>query len=116
MLKASKIRELVFKKQVELEEIYRGVHIDVDSDAARQILNSLIDSGLPRSYFSISRNLITAWTVQICMSSFHQCFLPLSFLFSSGSFSLLHCSEKLAPFVIPFFLFIYLFIFLNYSS
>ncbi|KAJ4720439.1 65-kDa microtubule-associated protein 5-like [Melia azedarach] len=45
ILKASKMKELVFKRQNELEEIYRGVHMDVDSDAARQILISLIDSG-----------------------------------------------------------------------
>lgn len=46
ILKASKMKELVFKRQNELEEIYRGVHMDVDSDAARQILISLIDSGI----------------------------------------------------------------------
>lgn len=40
------MKELVFKRQNELEEIYRGVHMDVDSDAARQILSRLIDSGL----------------------------------------------------------------------
>ncbi|KAK2972425.1 hypothetical protein RJ640_008165 [Escallonia rubra] len=45
VLKASKMKELVFKRQNELEEIYRGVHMDVDSDTARQILISLIDSG-----------------------------------------------------------------------
>lgn len=45
VLKASKMKELVFKRQDELEEIYRGVHMDVDSDAARQILISLIESG-----------------------------------------------------------------------
>ncbi|GLT88638.1 hypothetical protein SLE2022_066550 [Rubroshorea leprosula] len=45
VLKASKMRELVFKRQHELEEIYKGVHMDVDSDAARQILISLIESG-----------------------------------------------------------------------
>ncbi|KAJ6346808.1 hypothetical protein OIU76_003480 [Salix suchowensis] len=45
VLKASKMKELVFKRQNELEEIYRGVHMDVDSDAARQILISLIESG-----------------------------------------------------------------------
>nr|APA20140.1 microtubule-associated protein 65-5 [Populus tomentosa] len=44
-LKASKMKELVFKRRDELEEIYRGVHMDVDSDAARQILISLIESG-----------------------------------------------------------------------
>ncbi|XP_021762347.1 65-kDa microtubule-associated protein 5-like [Chenopodium quinoa] len=44
-LKASKMRELVLKRQTELEEIYRGVHVDVDSDAARKMLTNLIDSG-----------------------------------------------------------------------
>ncbi|KAF2323714.1 hypothetical protein GH714_036690 [Hevea brasiliensis] len=44
VLKAGKLKELVFKRQNELEEIYR-VHMDVDSDAARQILISLIESG-----------------------------------------------------------------------
>lgn len=44
------MRELVFKRQNELEEIYRVVHMDVDSGAARQILNDLIDSG----FFSLS--------------------------------------------------------------
>ncbi|XXG50578.1 hypothetical protein AAC387_Pa02g4563 [Persea americana] len=45
ILKASKMKELILKKQNELEEIYKAVHIDVDSDTARQILLSLIDSG-----------------------------------------------------------------------
>ncbi|KAG6618182.1 65-kDa microtubule-associated protein 5-like [Carya illinoinensis] len=45
VLKASKMKELVFKRQIELEEIYNGVHMDVDSHAARQILISLVDSG-----------------------------------------------------------------------
>lgn len=45
VLKASKMKELVLKRQNELEEIYRGVHMDLDTDAARQTLVSLIDSG-----------------------------------------------------------------------
>ncbi|KAK6233636.1 hypothetical protein QUC31_006042 [Theobroma cacao] len=45
VLKASKMKELVFKRQNELEEIYRGVHMDVNSDAARQLLINLIESG-----------------------------------------------------------------------
>uniref|UniRef100_A0A2N9EN54 Uncharacterized protein n=1 Tax=Fagus sylvatica TaxID=28930 RepID=A0A2N9EN54_FAGSY len=45
VLKGGKMKELVFKRQNELEEIYRGVHMDVDSEAARQILINLIDSG-----------------------------------------------------------------------
>lgn len=35
----------MLKRQTELEEIYRGVHVDVDSDAARKMLINLIDSG-----------------------------------------------------------------------
>ncbi|KAF6149406.1 hypothetical protein GIB67_016944 [Kingdonia uniflora] len=46
VLKASKIKELVLNKQHELEEIYRGVHMDVNTDTARQTLINLIDSGL----------------------------------------------------------------------
>ncbi|XP_043722709.1 65-kDa microtubule-associated protein 5 isoform X2 [Telopea speciosissima] len=45
VLKTSKMKELILKKQNELEETCRGVHLDVDSDSARQILMSLIDSG-----------------------------------------------------------------------
>ncbi|XP_022138901.1 65-kDa microtubule-associated protein 5 [Momordica charantia] len=45
ILKTSKMRELIFKRQTELEEIYRGVHMDIDSNAARTTLTSLIDSG-----------------------------------------------------------------------
>jgi Ase1/PRC1/MAP65 family protein len=45
-LKASKMKELVLKKQDELEEIYREVHMDIECDAERQILIDLIDSGL----------------------------------------------------------------------
>ncbi|QCD85718.1 Microtubule-associated protein [Vigna unguiculata] len=45
VVKASKIKDLVFKRQNELENIYRGVHMHVDSESARQILTSLIESG-----------------------------------------------------------------------
>ncbi|KAJ4803667.1 Microtubule-associated protein 65-5 [Rhynchospora pubera] len=45
LLKASKMKELVLKKQDELEEIYREVHMDIESEAERQILMDLIDSG-----------------------------------------------------------------------
>lgn len=34
VLKASQMKELVFKRQNELEEIYRGVHMDMNSEAA----------------------------------------------------------------------------------
>lgn len=39
------MKELVFKKMTELEEIYRSVHMDIDSDSERRMLNDLIDSG-----------------------------------------------------------------------
>lgn len=45
ILKTSKMRELIFKRQTELEEIYKGVYMDIDSDAAGKTLTSLIDSG-----------------------------------------------------------------------
>jgi protein regulator of cytokinesis 1 len=44
------MKELVFKKQNEPEEVYRGAHMDVDSDAARQILISLIESGFNQKF------------------------------------------------------------------
>ncbi|KAK4476668.1 hypothetical protein RD792_015828 [Penstemon davidsonii] len=46
VLKASKMKELIFKRQSELEEIYQGVHMDVDSEKARNILTTLTESGL----------------------------------------------------------------------
>ncbi|XP_045805474.1 65-kDa microtubule-associated protein 5-like [Trifolium pratense] len=45
VLKASKMKELVFKRQNELEVIYKGDDMDVDSESARQIPTSLIESG-----------------------------------------------------------------------
>ncbi|KAH9610680.1 hypothetical protein KSS87_011039 [Heliosperma pusillum] len=45
ILKGSKMKELVLKRQTELEEIYKGVHMDVDNKAQREMLISLIDSG-----------------------------------------------------------------------
>ncbi|KAM7504229.1 hypothetical protein LguiB_003133 [Lonicera macranthoides] len=44
-LKASRMKEIAFKKQAELEEIYVRVHIEVDPDAAREKIMALIDSG-----------------------------------------------------------------------
>ncbi|CAN8317167.1 unnamed protein product [Cochlearia groenlandica] len=45
-LKSGKMKELVFKRQCELEEICREVLMDVQSEAARQNLLNLIDSGV----------------------------------------------------------------------
>ncbi|XP_058080404.1 65-kDa microtubule-associated protein 1-like [Magnolia sinica] len=44
-LKASKMKEIAFKKQTELEEIYARAHIEIDTEAARQRIMALIDSG-----------------------------------------------------------------------
>lgn len=45
VLKGSKMKELLLRRQSEIEEIYRAVHMDVNSDSARQTLNSVIESG-----------------------------------------------------------------------
>ncbi|XP_043689784.1 65-kDa microtubule-associated protein 1-like [Telopea speciosissima] len=44
-LKASRMKEIALKRQAELEEIYAKVHIEIDSDAAREKIMVLIDSG-----------------------------------------------------------------------
>ncbi|XP_065013735.1 65-kDa microtubule-associated protein 1-like [Musa acuminata AAA Group] len=44
-LKASKMKEIAFKKQIELEDIYSRAHIEIDSAAAREKILALIDSG-----------------------------------------------------------------------
>jgi len=51
------MKDLVFKRQNELEAIYRGVHMDVDSESARQILTSLIESGTNTILLSPSYSL-----------------------------------------------------------
>ncbi|KAK1360850.1 65-kDa microtubule-associated protein 1 [Heracleum sosnowskyi] len=44
-LKASRMKEIAFKRQAELEEIYVHAHIEIDSEAAREKIMALIDSG-----------------------------------------------------------------------
>ncbi|KAG4213874.1 hypothetical protein ERO13_A01G084700v2 [Gossypium hirsutum] len=44
-LKASRMKEIAFKKQVELEEIFACAHIEIDPEAAREKIMALIDSG-----------------------------------------------------------------------
>lgn len=44
-LKASKMKEIALKKQVELEQIYAHAHIELDTKAAREKILALIDSG-----------------------------------------------------------------------
>ncbi|KAJ4800976.1 microtubule-associated protein 65-7 [Rhynchospora pubera] len=45
-LKASRLKELVMKRRVELEDICKAAHIDPDSSTAPEKTNALIDSGL----------------------------------------------------------------------
>ncbi|CAI9760399.1 unnamed protein product [Fraxinus pennsylvanica] len=44
-LKASRMKEIAFKKQAELEEIFAHAHIEIDTEAARAKILELIDSG-----------------------------------------------------------------------
>lgn len=44
-LKASRMKEIAFKKQAELEEIFARAHIEIDPEAAREKIMELIDSG-----------------------------------------------------------------------
>ncbi|KAI8552925.1 hypothetical protein RHMOL_Rhmol06G0305800 [Rhododendron molle] len=44
-LKASRMKEIAFKKQAELEEIYARAHVEIDSEDARGKIMALIDSG-----------------------------------------------------------------------
>ncbi|ERN01616.1 hypothetical protein AMTRI_Chr10g229070 [Amborella trichopoda] len=45
MLKASRMKEIAFKKQAELEDIYHLAHIEIDPEVAREKIMALIDSG-----------------------------------------------------------------------
>ncbi|GMH14430.1 hypothetical protein Nepgr_016271 [Nepenthes gracilis] len=44
-LKFSRMKEIAFKKQAELEEIYAHAHIEIDAEAAREKILALDDSG-----------------------------------------------------------------------
>ncbi|KAI4388383.1 hypothetical protein MLD38_000716 [Melastoma candidum] len=44
-LKASRMKEIAFRKQDELEEIFAQAHIEVDPEAAREKIMELIESG-----------------------------------------------------------------------
>lgn len=45
LLKASRMKEIAFKRQAELEEIFARAHIEIDPEAAREKIMALIDSG-----------------------------------------------------------------------
>ncbi|KAF5727932.1 65-kDa microtubule-associated protein 1-like [Tripterygium wilfordii] len=44
-LKASRMKEIAFKRQGEVEEIFAHAHIEIDPEAAREKIMELIDSG-----------------------------------------------------------------------
>ncbi|XP_056855307.1 65-kDa microtubule-associated protein 2 isoform X2 [Raphanus sativus] len=44
-LKASRMKEIAFKKQTELEEIYARAHIEIKPEEVRERIMSLVDSG-----------------------------------------------------------------------
>ena len=44
-LKASRMKEIAFKKQAELEEIFAHAHIEIDPEAAQEKIMAMIDSG-----------------------------------------------------------------------
>ncbi|CAL0307376.1 unnamed protein product [Lupinus luteus] len=44
-LKASRMKEIAFKKQTELDEIFARAHIEIDPEASREKIMALIDSG-----------------------------------------------------------------------
>ncbi|KAF3453385.1 hypothetical protein FNV43_RR03825 [Rhamnella rubrinervis] len=45
LLKASRMKEIAFKRQAELEEIFARAHIEIDPEAAREKIMAMIDSG-----------------------------------------------------------------------
>lgn len=46
------MKELIFKRQSELEEIYKAVHMDLDMDKARELLITHMESGPTQLFFS----------------------------------------------------------------
>ncbi|KAL5075953.1 hypothetical protein RYX36_014937 [Vicia faba] len=80
VLKASKMKELVFKRHNELEEIYRGVHMDVDSEAARKILTSRIESVLRISDFATFPDFVRTVFNLIIQTCKDREFLPKTIL------------------------------------
>jgi hypothetical protein len=47
------MKELVFKKMTELEEIHKNAHMDIDSDSKHRVFSDLIDSGSLLSFISL---------------------------------------------------------------
>ena len=78
-LKASRMKELVFKKRSELEEICRLTHIEPDTSTAAEKASALIDSGL---FLCINRlftyNHLLACVSERLSSATYFCFSKLS--------------------------------------
>ncbi|XP_073273441.1 65-kDa microtubule-associated protein 1-like [Primulina huaijiensis] len=45
-LKASRMKEIAFKRQTELEDIFSGAHIEIDAEAAREKILALIEGNI----------------------------------------------------------------------
>ena len=45
-LKSSRMKEIAFKKQAELEEIFARAHVEIDTEAAREKIMELIDENV----------------------------------------------------------------------
>ncbi|KAL3609278.1 hypothetical protein D5086_000298 [Populus alba] len=75
----------VIEQQIEPEEVYRGAHMDVDSDAARQILISLIESEV-RLVVSFGRIFKAGVPCNVNSPEFHKTILFV--MVASGFWSL----------------------------
>lgn len=77
-LKASRMKELVFKKRSELEEICRLTHIEPDPSIVAEKASALIDSGM---FLCINRlftyNLHVAYVSERLSSATYFCFSKL---------------------------------------
>ena len=77
-LKASRMKELVFKKRSELEEICRLTHIEPDPSTVAEKASALIDSGM---FLCINRlftyNLLVAYVSERLSSATYFCFSTL---------------------------------------
>lgn len=67
-LKASKMKELVLKKQTELEDIYRRAHVEVDGTSAREGLMDQINSGTDLSELLASMDEQIAYAKEEALS------------------------------------------------
>lgn len=64
-LKASKMKELVFKKRSELEEICRKTHMIPESDSAMEAAIDAIETGTGSCRFMHRKRVIVMYSVHI---------------------------------------------------